>query len=235
MGQRRRQSHHQHAPDSDDMHQVRREALAGVLALKAAALAIDLSNAVVILRNDAVGALLSEFRKGTGSFSSTFLQHCAMRSCMTQRRERCQTLLLHAPGRVLVDEGVDEDSRDGALEVAGPVNSARVRSRALALAASCCWTLSVDAFASESNSLLPRFFAWYAEPAAEVEDAFTAPSPDWGCWALLRLPCVRLHTLREALCLSSPAAAQHLFGKGTGGPGPDCGRHASVSRLSLLE
>ena len=96
-------------------HQVRREALAGVLALKAAALEVDLSDAVVILRNDATGAL-SAFRKG--SFSSTFLQQCAMRSCLLQRRVRCQTLLLHAPGRVLMDEGVDDHSRDGALEVA---------------------------------------------------------------------------------------------------------------------
>ena len=60
-------------------HQVRREALAGVLALAAAALEVDLSDAVVILRNDATGAL-SAFHKG--SFSSTFLQQCAMRSCL---------------------------------------------------------------------------------------------------------------------------------------------------------
>ena len=156
-------------------HQVRREALAGVLALEAAALEVDLSDAVVILRNDATGAL-SAFRKG--SFSSTFLQQCAMRSCLLQRRVRCQTLLLHAPGRVLMDEGVDDHSRDGALEVAGPVSSALVRRRALALAVSCGWSLSVDAFASESNSVLPRFFARYAEPAAECEDAFTVS--DWG-------------------------------------------------------
>ena len=59
-------------PDSDDMRrQVRRETLAGVLAQEAAALEIDLSEATVILRNDAVGALTA-LRKG--SFSSTFLQ-----------------------------------------------------------------------------------------------------------------------------------------------------------------
>ena len=39
------------------------------------------------------------------------------------------------------------------------------------------WTLTVGAFASKSNSLLPRFFARYAEPDAEAEDAFTVP--DW--------------------------------------------------------
>ena len=70
-------------------HQVHREALAGVLALEAAALELDLSSAIVILRNDAVAAL-SAFRKG--SFWSTFLQQCAMRSCLTQRRLQCKYL-----------------------------------------------------------------------------------------------------------------------------------------------
>ena len=60
-------------------HQVRREAFAGVLALEAAALEVDRSEATAILRNDAVGALTA-LRKPEGSFSSSFLQQCAMRS-----------------------------------------------------------------------------------------------------------------------------------------------------------
>ena len=65
-------------PDSEDRkHQVRREAWAGVLALEAAALELDLSEAIVVLRNDAVGARTA-LRKG--SFSSTFLKQCAMRA-----------------------------------------------------------------------------------------------------------------------------------------------------------
>jgi hypothetical protein len=183
-------------PDSDDMrHQVRREALAGVLAFDAAALELDLSDAVVILRNDAAGALAA-FKKG--SFTSTFLQQCAMRSCLAQRKARCQVLTLHAPGRVLVEEGVDDHSRDGALEVAGPVSSRLVRQRALSLAASCGWTLTVDAFASASNSLLPRFFARYAEPTAEAEDAFAVTD-----WAVSTCPsCGRDH--HETLFASPP-------------------------------
>ena len=56
-------------PDSEDMtHHVRREALAGVLSLEAAAREIDLSEAVVILRNDAVGALAAD-RKGSSAFA----------------------------------------------------------------------------------------------------------------------------------------------------------------------
>jgi hypothetical protein len=162
-------------PDSNDMmHQVRREALAGVLSLEAAAREIDLLDATIIFRNDAVGAL-SALRKG--SFSSTFLQVCAMRACHLQRRVRCNPLYLHAPGRVLVAEGIDAHSRDGALEVIGPTCGPRIRALVLALAKTCGWTITIDAFASESNCLVPRFFARYAEHAAEAEDAFTVP--DW--------------------------------------------------------
>jgi hypothetical protein len=183
-------------PDSDDMrHQVRRETLAGVLAQEAAALEIDLSEATVILRNDAVGALTA-LRKG--SFSSTFLQQCALRSCRLQRRVGFNTLHLHAPGRVLVAEGVDDLSRSGASEVAGPISSDLVRAQARQLASVCGWSLTVDAFASESNSLLPRFFARFAEPRAEAEDAFTVPS-----WACSTCPgCGALH--RETLFAFPP-------------------------------
>jgi hypothetical protein len=190
-------------PDSDDMrHQVRRETLAGVLAQEAAALEIDLSEATVILRNDAVGALTA-LRKG--SFSSTFLQQCALRSCRLQRRVGYNALHLHAPGRVLVAEGVDDYSRSGASEVAGPVSSDHVRDQARLLASLCGWTLTVDAFASESNSLLPRFFARYAEPRAEAEDAFTVPS-----WACSTCPaCGALH--RETLFAFPPPPLINSF------------------------
>ena len=100
-----------------------------------------------------------------------------MRACHLQRRVRCNPLYLHAPGRVLVAEGIDDHSRDGALEVAGPTSGPRIRQLVLALAKTCGWTITIDAFASESNCLVPRFFARYAEHAAEAEDAFTVP--DW--------------------------------------------------------
>ena len=107
-------------------------------------------------------------------------------------------MFLHAPGRTLVDEGVDELSRARALEVAGPVSSPFLRERVRALARRLDWQLTVDAFATESNAFLPRFFARYAEPAAEAEDAFTVPD-----WAFSRCPhCDRLH--RETLFASPP-------------------------------
>jgi hypothetical protein len=131
-------------PDSPDMtFQVLRETLGGVLALEAASREVDLSEAVVILRNDTVG-VLSALRKG--SFSSTFLQQCVMRACRLQRAIRCHTLHLHAPGQTLVDEGIDALSRDTAVELVGPVSGPGLRERALSLAASLGWTLTIDAF-----------------------------------------------------------------------------------------
>jgi hypothetical protein len=164
-------------PDSPDMaHQVRREALAGCLALEAAARSLDLHDATVIFRNDALGALTA-FRKG--SFSSTFLQQCAMRVNRFMYELRCSPLYLHAPGRVLVDEGVDEASRSMAQEVAGPVSGPALRNKVQEVAAGLGWDITVDAFASAENALVPRFFARFAEPLAEAVDAFTVP--DWAC------------------------------------------------------
>jgi hypothetical protein len=80
-----------------------------------------------------------------------------------------------------------------------------VRARSLQLAASCGWTLTIDAFASASNSLLPRFFARYAEPSAEVEDAFTVP--DWACSSCPT--CGHYH--RETLFAYPPPALLNMF------------------------
>ena len=190
-------------PDTDDMqHQVRREALGGVLAFAAAAKEVDLSDAWVIMRNDAVGAL-SALRKGCAS--STFLQQCSMRLAMLHREARCHPLFLHAPGDLLILEGVDGLSREVASEVSGPTSSPLVRDRATQLARALGWELTVDAFASESNTLLPRFFARYAEPQAEAEDAFAV-----GDWDRSTCPfCGRCH--REVLFAFPPTRLLNRF------------------------
>ena len=86
---------------------------------------------------------------------------------------------LHAPGQTLIDEGIDDLSRDKAADITGPVSGPGLRERVLSLAASLGWTLTIDAFATAANTLLPRFFARYAEPDAEAEDAFSVG--DWDC------------------------------------------------------
>ncbi len=82
------------------------------------------------MRNDAVGALAA-LRKGCSS--SSFLQQCLMRFACLQHAARCNTLYLHAPGTVLIEEGVDDLSRETAADVAGPVSGTLVRSHALRL------------------------------------------------------------------------------------------------------
>ena len=190
-------------PDTPDMLiQVRREALGGCLAFEAAERLLDLRDATVIFRNDATGAL-SAFRKG--SFPSKFLQQCSMRLCRRQRPYRCSPLYLHAPGRVLIDEGVDDASRSMAEEVAGPVSSPYLRRIVLREAQRQGWLITVDAFASHENAMVPRFIARYAEPMTEAEDAFTV-----GDWACSRCPaCQRLH--REVLFVYPPTAADPSF------------------------
>ena len=82
-------------------HQVRRETLGGVLAFEAASRELVLSDAWIIMRNDAVGALAA-LRKGCSS--SSFLQQCSMRFARLQHAARCNTLYLHAPGTVLITD-----------------------------------------------------------------------------------------------------------------------------------
>jgi hypothetical protein len=190
-------------PDSEDMqHQVRRETLGGVLAFEAASRELDLSETWVIMRNDCVTAL-SALRKGCSS--STFLQQCAMRFALLQRDAWCHSLFLHAPGSQLVAEGPDDLSRTTAPDVAGPVSSPLVRSHADLLAQSLGWELTVDAFASESNSRLPRFFARYAEARAEAEDAFVVNDRDRSACPI----CGGTH--RETLFAFPPAALLNRF------------------------
>ncbi len=83
-------------PSLEDMqHQVRQETLGGVLAFKAAARELDLSDSWVLMRNDCFAALAALCK---GCSSSTFLQQCSMRLALLQRDAWCHTLYLHAPG-----------------------------------------------------------------------------------------------------------------------------------------
>ncbi len=85
------------------------------------------------------------------------------------------------------------------------MSSPLVRSHADLLARSLGWELTVDAFASEANSLLPRFFARYAEPRAEAEDAFEVN--DWDRSTCPTCGCVH----RETLFAFPPAALLNRF------------------------
>jgi hypothetical protein len=119
-----------------------------------------------------VGALAA-FRKG--SFSSMFLQQCSMRLARAMPPRRASLLCLHAPGLVLIDEGVDDLFRNATIDITGPVMDPYLLQRIPCLLAHCGWSITVDAFASTDNALMPSFFARYTEPAAEAEDTFVVP------------------------------------------------------------
>ena len=144
-------------PNSGDDfdHQVRRETRGGVLAFRAALKKFDFKGWLIILSNDATGAL-STLRKGCAK--SEFMQNQAMELVTLARDHQIELLFLHAPGKTLVAERVDEASHDGAKEVRGPAATGRLREAVFELAAQG-WNITVDLFASVSNSLVPRFFA----------------------------------------------------------------------------
>jgi hypothetical protein len=118
---------------------------------------------------------------------------------------RASLQCLHAPGLVLIDEGVDDLSRDATTDVTGPVTDLHLRQRIHSLLTHCGWNITVDAFASTDNALTPSFFARYAELAAEAEDAVTVPD-----WAVSLCPHCGSHH-REVMYAYLPNAIINRF------------------------
>ena len=133
-------------------HQVRREAEADPLAFDAASRLLNLRSSTCIIRNDARGAL-SSLRKG--NYKSTHLQSCAMRLSKLAAALNCDLLFLHAPGRDLVEEGIDRLSRETAMSLRGPSCNIQLRKDIHAMAITLDWKLSVDLFATASNAITP--------------------------------------------------------------------------------
>lgn len=135
---------------------------------------VDLHGAVVILRNDSTAALTA-LRKGI--FRSATLQSIATRMNQLCADLDATPLYLHAPGKALVDEGVDDASRRLASAIAGPACSEALRRQVHELASLVGWEIALDAFASASNRLVPRYFSEFAEPLSEAVDALAVT--DW--------------------------------------------------------
>ncbi len=189
-------------PGEAEDAQVRREARGGVRALEAAAQLVDLHGSVVILRNDAVGAL-STFRRCCGSSSA--LQEFATQLNLRCAALGCEPLFLHAPGSDLVSEGVDSASRELADRLAGPACAQPLKDMVFALAARHRWRITVDAFASFGNRVVERYFSEYAEPASEAVDALAVTD-----WHSSRCPsCGSWH--RETLHVFAPTTLLRRF------------------------
>jgi hypothetical protein len=167
-------SSHTYPPGTDSSVQVHNEGRAGAGALEAFDLLVDLSDSVIIFRNDCVGALTA---LELGCTTSAILQDAAMRVARCCARHNATCLFLHVPGSTLVAEGVDAASRSGAQSERGPACGPALRQRIIDLAASYNWEISIDLFASTENAITPRFCSRYPELGAECADALLAP--DW--------------------------------------------------------
>jgi hypothetical protein len=169
--------------DWDVSQQPFREALGGVLAFEAFAQQVSLSGRCCVLRNDA-SAAVAAFRKG--SPQSPQLQRCALRLNRAAAAVDVDCLPLHVPGLTLVAEGMDGASRCGS-ELGDDANVDCVRGLAVSddlwqsvatAASDAGWgSVTVDAFASESNARVPRFWSRFFEPGSEALDALCVP--DW--------------------------------------------------------
>ena len=161
-----------------------REALGGALAFEAALQAADLSGYVCILRNDASTAIAA-FRKG--STQSVPVQRCALYLARCAAAANVDVLPWHVPGLQLVAEGIDGASRAGddlglginVQSTLGPAVSDGLWAKVQEVSASVGWRITVDAFASASNTRAARFWSEFLEPGADAVDALSVS--DWAC------------------------------------------------------
>jgi len=174
--------------------QAHREAWAGALSLQALTQVEDTHSSTVLMRNDA-SAAIAAFRKG--SFGSPELQEAALIVNDIRIKLDILTPLLHVPGLALMAEGIDGASRAGHAfgqgmnveEIRGPSITDQLWNRIQALADQQGWKLTIDLFATASNSRTDRYVSWFPEPDAEAYDAFSM-----GSWASSTCPmCGQVH------------------------------------------
>ena len=171
--------------DWDVSEQSFREALGGVLAFEEFAHAVPIGGRFCIMRNDA-SAAIAAFRKG--SSQSPQLQRCALRLDRAASALDVDCLPYHVPGLTLIAEGIDGASRSGddfgegvnVDSILGPAVSDELWHTVQQVAEDAGWgRVTVDAFATESNARVPRFWSRFPEPGAEAIDALCVS--DWAC------------------------------------------------------
>ncbi len=164
--------------DWDTSEQPYREALAGALAFEGFAHAVDIQGFSCVLRNDAAAAIAC-YRKG--SMQSPQMQRCALRLDRAAASVNVDLLPYYVPA-----EGIDGASRAGADfgagvnvdSILGPSVSDKLWQLVISAAVDAGWgSVTVDAFASESNARAPRFWSRFHEPGSEAIDALCVP--DW--------------------------------------------------------
>jgi hypothetical protein len=168
----------------------------------------DTQSSIILMRNDA-SAAISAFQKG--SFGSPELQEAALVVNDIRVKLDILTPLLHVPGLALVQEGIDGASRDGhefgqgvnVSSLSGPAVTDQLWARIQSLADELHWKLTIDLFATASNSRTDRFVSWYPEPGAEAFDALSM-----GSWSSSICPVCHLEH-REAIYAYPPSTLLH--------------------------
>ena len=159
------------------------EALAAPLALEAASQAVDLRVRFGLLRNDAeaaIGALIK------GSTSSPPMQRQAVRLNRVSYRQELDLLPAHVPGlawsrrasTVLREPERSLDPTPTWSTCSGPRVGDGLWGSIESLVAPLGWKVTVDLFASESNSHAQQYCSQFPEPGAECVDALSVS--DWG-------------------------------------------------------
>jgi hypothetical protein len=162
----------------DVSQQAYREALGGPLAFDAFLMAADVQGLFCILRNDAEAAM-GALRKG--STQSAPMQRCALHLARTSAAVDVPYGCWHVPGLTLIAEGIDGASRAGTVlgpganlvSILGPSVSDSLWAQIRQAASTAGWVITVDAFATESNTRADRFWSCHHEPGAEAIDALS--------------------------------------------------------------
>ena len=162
----------------------------------------NLRGRTVLLRNDCDQVIA--LRKGSASPQLQEAEEMMYREAVaTETRIFC----LHVPGTVLISEGVDGGSREGAERFAGPLVHPWARDQIAKLLAENRWKLTLDLFAAGSNKHCDRYVSWTEEPDSEQVDAFTLRS-----WAQSRcIGCGDYH--RETLLIFPPRGMERAVAR----------------------
>jgi hypothetical protein len=156
--------------------QPHREIMAGWRVVEAAGLESEVRGRTALMRNDCSSALRA---LEAGSYGTVFMDDLSQLWHTWCRDHGMDDLYLHAPGKVLVAEGIDGLSRETAENVNGPASGDRLRELVRYLVMEQGWgEVTLDLFASRANTLVPRYFSWFAEAEAELTDAFASTGWD---------------------------------------------------------
>ncbi len=163
-----------------------REALGGALDFEAFVQAVDIRGRSFALQNDASAAIACLVK---GSTQSPQMQRCALWPDRAAARADADCLPYHVPGLTLTAEaltglraaapisGRKRERGDHPWRL-GPAVADELWSLVLLAVIDAGWRrVTVDAFATESNSRAPRFWSRFHEPGSEAIDALCVP--DW--------------------------------------------------------